>query len=195
MERDVKRLKVLVILLVILLILVGGYLIYILFFNNKTEEKDMIEDNEIVETTKNYTYEQMEGVYIFTDIELGNKEENVPFIAKLYLWKNGTFKYERSTFAPIGEIGNYIIEDDKIKLNYLFGTNSGAGFVYKKGTKELKINSYDSIYDSKLEFGTSINSDGILTKSTDNQELQRYEQFKYDEYLKSGLAMPVGITN
>lgn len=77
--------------------------------------------------------------------ENGNEGQ---FAFYLSLYENGTFNYRMSFLVPFGYIGNYIIKDDAIVLNYLFRTTSGAGIFRTTGTKTIIINSESNLIDS-----------------------------------------------
>ena len=58
----------------------------------------------------------------------------------LYLYDNGTFKYEHSIAAPTGAIGKYTIKDNNLILNVQYLTGSDTGITKTNETITLKIN-------------------------------------------------------
>ena len=132
--------KIIITLMIIVLLLCVLFILAItgeVSINSKVKSTNLSVKN-IEKTT--YTYEEIKGLYSF-ESEL-TKDENDNEYKKsytLYLYENGTFRYRNSTFAPTGYIGNYIIIDDKIILNYLYSTNSGVGIFAAKGSTEIKI--------------------------------------------------------
>lgn len=147
--------------------------------NGELTEKNNIALNEQVTEENNnenikYTYEEIKGLYTYT-----NEESSY----SLYLWENGTFKYEHSFDSSDGHghegrIGNYIIEDNVIKLNYLFSTGTDISLSVTKGNKELKIDSYDRITFTDSDFN---NNKILLKKDNDkeNNELYKNHDFFY----------------
>ena len=59
----------------------------------------------------------MKGLYKFEYKNLNeNSEIEYKTTYNLYLYENGTFVYKMLNIAPSGYIGNYIIENNEIKL-------------------------------------------------------------------------------
>jgi hypothetical protein len=83
-------------------------------------------------------------------LTIDGEDKDVSFT--LYLLDDGTFKYEYSAYAPIGVIGNYIIDNDTIILNYLFSTNSGTDLEVTEGTKKLIITDDEQIIDNNYKY-------------------------------------------
>ena len=128
-----------------------------------------------------YTVENIRGAYKYISEEMTDDNGN-KFTASYYLtlYSNGLFEYRMATMAPFGYIGNYTINDNKITLNYLFGTTSGYGInvLDKEQTKEIVIDSDGHLIDvhqsmQSLGFDTvhltkdnskSINNNEILNK-------------------------------
>ena len=75
--------------------------------------------------------------------------------------------------APRGVIGNYIIVDDEIKLNYLFNTGSDASLIATTGSKVLKIKDNKTIVENDAEFaknGGSKTINLVRDNSNNNKE-------------------------
>ncbi len=116
----------------------------------KTADKCVDEDTNIEETTiiKNAN---VIGTYTakFENLK-GDGDVNSASIS-LTLHENGVFTYVFSQYAPVGVLGNYTIEDDKIILTNWFNSDSGTGLHITKGTKILTINSDGSITDNNIK--------------------------------------------
>ncbi|MBR5540287.1 MAG: hypothetical protein IKU56_02795 [Clostridia bacterium] len=69
-------------------------------------------------------------------------------LSTLYLYENGTFTYTMGTGAPHGYIGNYIIKENTVVLNYLFSTDSGTGVRAATGSKTITITAKDTVVDA-----------------------------------------------
>ena len=126
---------------------------------------NLLENNNIStekEETTVYSFEKISGLYEFSDDKAGYS---------LYLWENGTFKYEYSDLtAPRGFIGNYTITNNTINLNNLLTTGSDTGLYVTKGEHTLTINSDDSITDSN----TVLEQRSVTLKKATLQEEREY---------------------
>ena len=143
--------------------------------NNIASNEQVTEENS---NENQYTYEKIKGLYTYTNEESAYS---------LYLWENGTFKYENffdssDGYGGGGRIGNYIIEDNVIKLNYMFSTGTDASLTVTKGNKELKIDAYDRITFTDEDF----NNNKILLKKDNNnkEDNELYDFYHYiNEYI------------
>ena len=162
MEKENKKLKLLLVILSLFTVGLCAYTVYQIWDKGSTYK--------CTEEKESYSYASMEGIYkLSTEVEIDGGKEKAG--ATLYLWRDGTFKYEQSVLAPMGQLGNYIIEENKIKLNYLFETNSGAGVNVITGEKELTINSINSIEDVSIKWGT-VKFSGTLQRQ--NEDVRKY---------------------
>ena len=130
---------------------------------------------EITENIPTYTYETIKGLYSYKS-EMITDENGNNFYAQynLTLYENGIFQYQLSTLGPFGYIGNYIIKDNKIILNYLFSTNSGTDIEVTEGTHTITINDDNTLSDTNQPI-ININLTNItLTKDENNNSL-KYE--------------------
>lgn len=127
----------------------------------------------------------MRGLYTF-ESEL-TKDENGNEYKKsytLYLYENGTFRYRNSTFVPTGYIGNYIIIDNKIKLNYLYSTNSGVGIFAEKGSTEITINNNENI-TMQEDLLDRNNKNGVtLNKDESSEKIKQYEKTTINDLIE-----------
>lgn len=89
-----------------------------------------------IPTTKTYTYQDVKGVY-----HLKTKY----YTSDLILLENGVYKVEGRMVNAGGfdTFGNYIIDNDTIKLNQIFQMENGI--MVETRTSNLKINSKNSI--------------------------------------------------
>ena len=164
-----------IVVLVILVLGLGGYLIYdkVIDKIGKEEVKEESDkQNEIIEQ-KEYTYESIKGLYKnTTETTMNVDDEKINLVASynLYLYDNGTFNYRYGTMTRMGYIGNYIIKDNTIILNYLFSTGNDMGISVTNGSKTLIINEDGSITDNKQDLTTLSLTSIILEKTTANEE-------------------------
>ena len=164
----------------IFVIILMAWLMY-RFYNEKDEP--IIVNNE----SKIYLYSTVKGMY--TGIAKDSYESDADRYYDLYLYENGTFKYENHIDIEGGVIGNYTIVNDKILLNYWFSTGSDAGLDAINGKKTLEINEDGSITDSNPAGSNSSNL--ILKKATsaeDNGQSNRID-FLINHYILSNDEM------
>jgi len=163
--------KSVIIVLIVITIIMG--IITILALNGTISLNQKRTDNteEITDNTQNntpvYNYSNIKGLYTFTGNEITD-ENNNKFTPTyyLYLYENGTFNYKLSMGAPFGYMGNYIIIDNKIILNYLFSTNSGAGINVTEGTHTININDDNTLIDTNQPIDTINLTSVTLEKAT-----------------------------
>lgn len=185
-EKNINRVNLLLVFVTIFLAILCVLFVTgtISFTNNKTNNNSVNSNQPIDNDSNNstiYTADSIEGVYSYVTDEMTDENGN-KFTASynLTLYANGLFEYRMATMAPFGYIGNYTINDNKITLNYLFGTTSGYGInvLDKEQTKEIVIDSDGHLIDvhqsmQSLGFDTvhltkdnskSINNNEILNK-------------------------------
>ena len=159
-----KNSKVLIILIIILTILVIGLSSFIVYDKvlNKNNAQEPEKNNEIIENNENNNNLNKDEEK--TENSEQNKEQNADsnlIDSKAYtfsdfsntvfqnadgsgnnyliLWDNGTYSYENS-------LGNYIVDGQKIKLNFIVENNKN---ITKEKTIELTINSITELVDTK----------------------------------------------
>ena len=124
------------------------------------------------------------GKYQYKDdsiVDFENKPNPTTFTLNLY--ENGTFRYQlNDQYAPVGSIGNYIVENDKIILNYLFNTGSSSDINTTKGTKEFTFDSHFNIIGSVKSKDHKSNINVIFKKSSDN-----VDEFDFNTWLMIGV--------
>lgn len=155
---------------VILLVIICLLCCYIVFFTECKDKKIKTDDTEKSENVinNNYTYDNIAGHYKFTE---SNNNQEFNFGYYLYLWKNGTFKYQFTMNTASSFIGNYIIVGDEIHLNYLFVGGSDAAVTTTSGEKVLKISDINTITDNDAHFYTNGGSKTInLVKDNSNND-------------------------
>ncbi len=166
-----KGLVITIIILVVLAVVMASYIIYGFCANKNT-------DNNKNDETIEYTYDSIKGLYTYfgetKKTELGN--EYAAFFY-LYLYENGTFNYKMGTAAPYGYMGNYIIKDNTIILNYLFRTSSGADITVTSGTKTITITSDGSLVDSD----PTVNMDDLTSVTLKKESSEKENQFLYGD--------------
>lgn len=143
------KVKVLTFLLIftIIAIIVMGYFIHT-FYNEKANENNKVNSlNE--ETSNNYSYSDIQGFYKGVARDKDEEETNREY--ELYLSENGTYLYIDYLEAQVGTIGNYIVNGDKIILNYLFAIGNDISLTATEGKKTLNIGKNNLITDSEPE--------------------------------------------
>ena len=68
------------------------------------------------------------------------------------LFENGIFRYRTARGGPIGVVGNYVLNNNQIVLNYLLRTGSDTFLDPLKGSNILTINDDNSITGSVKKF-------------------------------------------
>ena len=145
-----------IILLVILVIILA--VLCVLFATGTIDLKSDSENNNqntndttnTTEVSKN-NISSVVGMYSAKFENLKDDENMSSASITLYLYENGVFTYVFNQFAPVGVLGNYTVEDDKIILTNWFNSNSGTDLSITKGSKTLTINSDGSITDSNIK--------------------------------------------
>ena len=171
MENDKKKISCSYALLVIILFAVVCFLTcYIVIDRKLNENNGTVKDNNIVnENTGNndsdelnnkedfnlYSYDNIAGLYT-NSYEFENEDGRRDFYAKLNLYNDGTFNYSESVYAYSSIMGNYIIKDNRIILNYLFRQGSDVGIYITNGTREIIIEDENTLIDNNsggFEYG------------------------------------------
>ncbi len=154
------------ILILFSMFLIIGLLLCIMIFDGE-DSGECPKCNSVTES-KSYSYKDIAGYYSTKDtVNSGSESLTVGY--NLYLYENGTFSYQFLMNAPRGVIGNYIIVDDEIKLNYLFNTGSDASLIATTGSKVLKIKDNNTIVENDAEFAKNGGSKTInLTRDNSN---------------------------
>lgn len=160
-----RRFSIAVMVLGGVILVLGGYLVYDVFFKSEATI---------------YTYHDLQGLYTYTTETIAEDtgDEYTAFY-DLYLDENGTFTYRMGTGAPSGYIGNYVIKDDALVLNYWFRTNSGAGLTVTVGSKTLSIASGDTLVDADPSLIVG-NLTSVILKKASAAEEQEYAQYDKD---------------
>lgn len=172
-----KNNKISIVLIGVLLIAIS----YIICDKVYLEPKMLKIDNDNLEKCNNkssnaYQYSDIKGLYHYTTNTFTDESGNeVAITYNLYLYENGTFNYQTNNNIKTGIIGNYIIENNKIILNYLFETGSGVGYTYLGGTKTLIINNNYTILDNE-ESVTELDLSSIALEKAKIEEEKEFLQ-------------------
>lgn len=150
--------------------------------NNSYDNSNLVDNNVYSENLKDLV-----GVYT-AKIEFednsddavrdgdGNSINKASFT--LYLFGNGTFKYESTWMVPTGVIGNYIVDENKnVVLNYWFNTSSDVSLYVTKGTKILYVDKDDNLLDNDSKYSQYGVASVKLVKSSDKNLLDYYNIF------------------
>ncbi len=145
----------------------------------ETNENKKINSNE---ETKKYDYDSFSGLYLFTSKPFYSEANDgvVTPTYKLYLYDDGTFNYQLGYVISMGKVGNYIIKNNTIVLNYLFETSSDAALNVVSGEKVLSINGDNSLTDNNQEIPIVEDKSIILKKSSAEEE---------EEFLKNNMSV------
>ena len=163
--KNSKGLTMMTIVLGILVVVMGSYLVC---------------DN-LLKTE--YDYDDVKGVYTYTSEATKDEEGNdITAMYRLYLNENGTFFYKMGTGAMTGHIGNYVIKDQTIILNYLFRTDNGTGLFSTEGSKTLTITAKDTFTDNQPSV-TVGNMKNVLLKKVSPTEANEYPQYEDVSYM------------
>ena len=159
---------------IFLLIIIAALCVYI-FLCTECKDKNSKSNNpekQDTVTNDNYTYSNLKGYYTFKDTNSNSegREGLSTFGYTLYLSENGTFRYQYVMNTVSSVMGNYIIVDDEIRLNYLFTGGSDAGINTTNGSKVLKIKDKNTLVDNEAHFYTNGGSKTIdLTKDNSTE--------------------------
>ncbi len=163
-----KSLVIIAIILGVLVVVMGSYIAYDDFA--KTESKV-------------HTYNDIKGLYTYTSETIKDDELGHEYFAFYYLYlnENGTFNYRMGTGAPWGYVGNYVIKDNTIILNYLFRTNSGAEITVTTGSKTIAITDNHTLTDVNPSVTVADMTTVTLKKASaaEESEFSRYEDLAY----------------
>lgn len=164
MKKSSKVILIIVLTLIIIAIGVGGYFVGLKIkesnekineLENKIANTEQKEQNKIEENTTNNgsskKNSEISGLYRMYK-NFGN--DNI-LSYYLFLYKNGEFKYEHSTYAAQGEIGTYEVSGNTITLNVKYLTGSDIGLTKTNKTIKLTINEDGSISDKNNFFTIS----------------------------------------
>ena len=170
MKKSSKVILIIVLILIVMAIGVGGYFVGLKIkesnekineLENKianTEQKEQnnnLVQNKIEENTTNNgsskKNSEISGLYRMYK-NFGN--DNI-LSYYLFLYENGEFKYEHSTYAAQGEIGTYEVSGNTITLNVKYLTGSDIGLTKTNQTIKLTINEDGSISDKNNFFTIS----------------------------------------
>lgn len=162
---------VLVIILSIFVILLGGYIVY---------DKVLDVDSDVIDNGNNdynvfetYDFNSLEGYYFET---VNNAGLGGGLSFSLYLLKDGIFKLGLPDFVPHGYIGNYTINGDVLTLNYWFSYGSGVGWNLVSDTKNIRINSLNSLEVDLKSFNLNdFDSDLIVLQKDDSIDVSNFD--------------------
>lgn len=166
-----KRCCVVPIILLIIIVCLCAYIFLCTECKGKDTKTNNSEIKQTVTNDNNYTYMDIASFYSFKDSNSNSegREELSTFGYTLYLAENGTFRYQYTMNTVSSVMGNYIIVDDEIRLNYLFTGGSDAGINATNGSKVLKIKDKNTLVDNDAYFYTNGGSKTIdLTKDNSN---------------------------
>ncbi len=182
--------KVYVFIITILLIIIALLCLYIFIVknnknqNNESIKKETTTKKEVYNTP--YTFNDIYGFYTFSEQNKDSSDSNLVYNYSIYLWEDGTFRYQFSMNASNHVIGNYTIINDEIHLNYLFEGGNDAGIKATSGEKVLKIIDKDTLEDSDAYFSQNSNtaSKNIKLKK-DTSRTDNFDEFNVNKIINN----------
>ena len=130
---------------------------------NSDETSNTNKDNSTI--GNNLTFSSLSGIYVGdAEVKPGttpNGEKEV----RLYLYENGSFLYNDSPGLDSGEVGYYTFSNNNIILHEVLLCGNDIGRTITSDTKTLKMNSDNSITDSKLNAVLKKSSQQIENKT------------------------------
>lgn len=174
--------NVFIVILIFIIVGLSFCLIYdkIIDKDDQNEEINSIEESiENQENTKSYTYKDVAGNYYF---EANIKIEDLPDAKREYfliLEEDGTYCYDTIFMAHGGHIGNYMIVDDTIVLNYLFSTGNDEGISPYDGSEILQISDNNNLImqnknDKQLDLSE-------MTFERTDMNFEQYSIYSFDK--------------
>ena len=132
-------------------------------------------DGSTTEQKKVYTYNDLAGLYTAEYKDVDEYDRVIHY--SIYLNEDGTFVYNTSRFTGVKYMGNYIINNDKITLNYWFKGWHEPHFEPFSYTSTINIISDNELIDTNVvDYSDSIGTNEVkLTKDNDKQKIERYE--------------------
>lgn len=110
--------------------------------NNTSSNSSVVESN--------MTFSSLSGIYVGNaKVEQGRTPSGETEV-KLYLYENGSFEYNDSPGLSSGKVGYYTFTENNIILHEVLLCANDIGRTITSDTMTLKINSDNSITDSKL---------------------------------------------
>ena len=125
--------------------------------NNTTSNSSIVESN--------ITFSSLSGIYVGdAKVEPGTTPDGETEV-RLYLYENGSFKYNDNPGLDSGKVGYYTFSDNNIILHEVILCANDIGRTITSDTMTLKINSNNSITDSKLNAVLKKSSQKIENKA------------------------------
>ena len=139
-------------------------------------------DNEENQSTSVITA----GLYQYTQ---KFEKDNLGIGYFLYLYDNGTFKYEHSVYTPSGVIGEYTIKDNILILNAQYSTASDTDITPTNKTIYLKIDNNTIIYQNGFynelskEYSDVDFNNIIMVKANESDDKEYLKLYPSVEYI------------
>lgn len=137
--------------------------------SSKSDNNTTSSNNTTEGSIENDSNTAIEGLYQYTE----SKNEIGYY---LYLYDNGTFKYEHNKQFPSGEIGTYIISENTIILKSQYETHSDVSITPINKTIKLTINEDGTISDKNNLVSSDSTHDysNIIMKKASSTEEKEY---------------------
>lgn len=143
-------------------------------------------DNTQVTENKTYSYEDIAGVY-----EYKNNEGLDIYKIALYLYTDGTYYYNTSIKFAEGNVGNYIIKENKIILNSIATHGSDIGRHISFSSATVSFDGNGNIIDNNPSNFIGLSDyqdvDNILLERVESYNDQNNEDSKFKKILDYGI--------
>lgn len=120
----------------------------------------------------NITFSSLRGMYVGNaEVEPGttpNEETEV----RLYLYENGSYRYENMPGLGACDVGYYTFDDDNLILHQVVACGNDIGRSIVSKTVTLKINHNNTIQDNELKVTLKKSSDKIEESDVISSELK-----------------------
>lgn len=138
--------------------------------NNANSEN--VSSNEASNTATNnsaakniLTFSSLSGIYVGdAKVEPGTTPDGATEVT-LYLYENGSFNYKDDPGLDSGHVGYYTFNDNNLILHEVLACGNDIGRTITSDTITLKINSDNSLTDSKLNATLTKSSQKIDNKT------------------------------
>lgn len=180
-----KNNKGFIALLVILVIILA--VLCVLFatgtINLKVEEKCVDnDDTNQVEDIKAYSYNEIAGLYSYTESFVSQEGENLNEVFDLLLNEDGTYFYSDAIRISLRHTGNYIIEGDVLTINKLYSVSDGPTLSPSFETIKMTIEDSGQItYNAKLDYGNGEAKVISFTKQDETSKTNFINKFGADK--------------
>lgn len=131
----------------------------------KLENEITSQQEQIKREQNNITFSSLSGIYVGDAKVEPETTQNGETEVRLYLYENGSFEYKDNPGLDSGKVGYYTFSDNNIILHEVLLCANDIGRTITSDTETIKINSDNSITDSKLNAVLKKSSQKIENKT------------------------------